>query len=278
MAPAFLLLVLLAAEPAPIPLAATGFTAVGLRPELAASYSETFALRLNQTGLVKVMTPRDVQAVVGAERQRQLLGCTDDSSSCIAELAGALGAEALVVGDLTQVGATLQLTVKVVDARDARVLFATLERLKTEEEVLDVLDRLARVAAERVHTVLRPGVPLPRPVLAAPAPPKSKAPLALVGVGAAAVVGGAVAWGLAAADYQALTVMPSPVPDLPSARALGASGAQKQLVGLSLLGGGAAVAVAGLLWYALQPAAAPVPAVSVLVGPSGVYVGVQGAL
>lgn len=59
--------------------------------------SEVLATHLREHGL-KVMTGRDIGAVLGLERQKQLLGCMDDSTSCSAELAGALGVGALVVG------------------------------------------------------------------------------------------------------------------------------------------------------------------------------------
>src|SRR3954468_24735019 len=153
MAP-LMLLAVLAADPtpaaAPPHLAAVGFSAVRIPADLAASFSETFALRLNQTKLVQVITPRDAAAVLGGERQRQLLGCSDDGTSCLAELAGALGADGIVTGEIAQVGSVIQLTVKVLGARDAKVLFETLERFKSEEEVLDALDRIAKVAAAQV--------------------------------------------------------------------------------------------------------------------------------
>ena len=88
------------AAPEPVTLASTGFNAVRIAPEVVASFSDTFALRLNETGKVKVMTSGDVAAVLGAERQRQLLGCSDAASSCMAELASALGADAIAIGDI----------------------------------------------------------------------------------------------------------------------------------------------------------------------------------
>src|SRR4051812_40954116 len=123
--PALLLLAILAADPPaqePVHIAAIGFTAVRVPADVAASFSETISLRLNQTKLVQMITPRDAAAVLGAERQRELLGCPAEGTSCLAELAGALGADAILTGEILQVGAVIQLTVKILAARDARVL------------------------------------------------------------------------------------------------------------------------------------------------------------
>lgn len=87
-------------------MAMIGFSGAAVSPELLSSYSETFALRLAEAGL-HVITPKDVAGMLGAERQRQLLGCASESASCMAELAGALAAEALITGDVSRIGNVL---------------------------------------------------------------------------------------------------------------------------------------------------------------------------
>ena len=39
---------------------------------------------------IRVMTSGEVAQVIGLERQKQLLGCSETGASCMAELAGAL--------------------------------------------------------------------------------------------------------------------------------------------------------------------------------------------
>lgn len=75
-----LLLCVLSAAPK---VAVTRFSVIDLRDARAEFYTEHFADRLHDQG-VDVVTPREVQALLGLDRQKQLLGC-DESSSCVTE-------------------------------------------------------------------------------------------------------------------------------------------------------------------------------------------------
>jgi hypothetical protein len=81
--------------------------------------------------------------------------------------------------------------------------------------------------------------------------------------GAVVLVAGAVVQGLAVADYTTLR----DAPGLSAARGsvLVTRGSTEQVVGLSVIGAGAAVGLAGLIWF-LLPAAPPI---SAWVGPQG---------
>src|SRR4051794_4567099 len=96
-------------QAAPIRVAAPGFATVGIAPELANVYVERFATVLASTGTVKVTTSRDIAQVIGLERQRQLLGCADETS-CLAELAGGLGVDAVLSGSLARTGSYITVT------------------------------------------------------------------------------------------------------------------------------------------------------------------------
>lgn len=253
------LLVLVVAA-APIQLASVGFTSVKVSRPLVASFEETFALRLSQGGTVRVTTPRDVITVLGIERQRQLMGCADDSSSCLAELAGALGSEGIVMGEVAQVGRVLQLTIKILSP-GGRPLYSTLRRVKGEEAMLAELDAVALEAVAALTTVLRPVKVVEAPpvkaaevVVTAPVPPPAApapvAPWVVLGVGGAFAVAGGVLQGLAVADFNRLSDHSAQV-DSPTA--LRDAGKLKQLIGLSLLGAGGAAVIAGALWLALVP-------------------------
>ncbi|MBS2031885.1 MAG: hypothetical protein JST54_28570 [Deltaproteobacteria bacterium] len=64
-----------------------------------------------------VMTPADIGAVIGVERQRQLLGCAEDS--CLADLAGAMGTEYIVYGRMAALEKDTALTISLVTSRTA---------------------------------------------------------------------------------------------------------------------------------------------------------------
>src|SRR4051812_36888184 len=72
---------------------------------LAAGEAELQAQRLAEkfSGYgIKVLTSHDVEAVLGMERQKQLMGCADDSS-CLTEIVGALGVDGILLADLGRI-------------------------------------------------------------------------------------------------------------------------------------------------------------------------------
>src|SRR5262245_60639309 len=91
----------LAAAAGDITVAVPGFSGTADVPSQKRDFLvEYFSDRLSAQGGVSVTTPAQISAVLGVERQKQLLGCSDSSESCSAELAGALGVEALIIGSL----------------------------------------------------------------------------------------------------------------------------------------------------------------------------------
>lgn len=104
----------------------------------------------------KVTTAAQLSAVLGMERQRQLLGCGEGSSSCAAELASALGADVVVQSTLARVGDSLRCTVAFVSGRDG----ATLERVAVDGPPGPMFERLREevgTTAAKLFTTLRPG-------------------------------------------------------------------------------------------------------------------------
>ncbi|MDP3500441.1 MAG: hypothetical protein Q8S33_08915 [Myxococcales bacterium] len=238
----------------PIQLASVGFTQVKVPKALVASFEETFASRLGESGALRVTTQRDIMTVLGVERQRQLMGCAEESSSCLAELAGALGSEAFITGDVSQVGRVLQLNVKILSP-SGKTLFSALRRVATPEAMLKELDAVAAEAVTKLTSLLRPPVPVEAPRVvevvepAAPAPRRPNVGAwVVVGVGGALVIAGGVFQGLAVSHFNQLDQLATPVLE---PAALRDQGKLEQTVGLSLLGGGAACLAAGLLWAVL---------------------------
>lgn len=123
-----------AAQAQPISVAVLDWSGGGLEPARMASLSEAFANQLSNAG-ASVNSPRTIAAVLGAERQRQLLGCSDASSSCLAEIAGALGTETIALGDLVKTSKAFRLSLKLITAKDASIL-ATWEGVASNDDEL----------------------------------------------------------------------------------------------------------------------------------------------
>lgn len=88
----------------------------------AESVSNYVQSQLNALNAYDVLGPNDVRAIIGQERQKQLLGCTEEASSCLAEIAGALNADRAMNGDLAIVGSSVLLNLSLLDMSTQKVI------------------------------------------------------------------------------------------------------------------------------------------------------------
>jgi hypothetical protein len=72
----------------------------GAPAELGAALSTVLAQSLSDLGPVAAVAQAELTSMLDIEAQQQAIGCTDDSSSCIADVVGALGADFYVSGRL----------------------------------------------------------------------------------------------------------------------------------------------------------------------------------
>ncbi len=145
----------LAAVPVAPKLAAAGFATVNVDSKKGDLFIEYFAQRLNRYG-IRVTTKSEIGALLGLERQKQLLGCSDEASSCLAELGGALGVDGVISGTAGQVGSGYVLTLKVVRARDGTAMGSYSGRVDSEDAVLDWLARTAQTFATELGLAVEP--------------------------------------------------------------------------------------------------------------------------
>lgn len=150
----------------------------GVDASLTAPLTEAVTNEVQARGYFEVMSSRDVQQLVGMERQRELLGCSDASKSCMAEISGALGARFILSGSVAKLGDAYQLTLSSLDSQKAQPLGRA--------------TRLAR-SLEALRTML-PFAVAEATATPAPPPPSRVLPYTLLGAGAAASLFGLV-WG-----------------------------------------------------------------------------------
>ncbi|MBK7860892.1 MAG: hypothetical protein IPJ65_20265 [Archangiaceae bacterium] len=199
---------------------------------------EYFSERLTAAGGLTVTTPSQIAAVLGVERQKQLLGCSDNSEACSAELAGALGVDALIIGSVAKVGEETAVTVKALDAKTSKVIASMSGRDRREEAVLDFLAAAATQLSAELLRKLRGVEVTPR------SPPsrfgvKVWLPAAL---GLAAGVTSAALFGYAKSSEGRLKSGDPTVGDQAAAHRLAQGASTAQLVSGVMLG----VAVAGV--------------------------------
>ena len=131
---------------APLKLASPGLTLVDVPADTGAFYSDHLAQKLSLRG-IRVVTPKEIQALLGLERQRQLLGCSELSGSCFTELANALGADGIVIGTIAKLGDRYHLDVKVLGASTGTQLGLYSGEADDEEAVIEELTRAADALA-----------------------------------------------------------------------------------------------------------------------------------
>lgn len=163
------------AAASPLRLVTPGLRVTNLKASLVQDFTDHLAAQLSERGLT-VVTASDVQQVLSLERQRQLLGCADDATSCITELAGALGADGVVTGTIVRLSKRFQVNVRVIDAHSAKALAVFSEQVDREDELFSALSRAAqKVAADlapliqaRSQQVVVPTAPPPVPSVSTP--------------------------------------------------------------------------------------------------------------
>jgi|CXWL01.1.fsa_nt_gi TolB-like protein len=91
-------------------------------------------------------TPKDIATLLGQERQRQLMGCSD-SSKCQVDLATLMNADGVLTGQLAKLEGKFQVNLKVVGATSASTLAVFSSSAKTLEELLPLLNTGAKQLA-----------------------------------------------------------------------------------------------------------------------------------
>ena len=151
--------------------------ALRVAPDEAVAITDAVLTYLQGRGLFEVLGTREIQTILGAERQKQLLGaCGDDSVACGADLSKLVSARFLLSGQLAKVGSAYQLTLQLVDTERAQ----TSSRSSKLAGSLEAIRELVPYAASEAT-----GSPLPPP-------PSRVLPITLLGVGGATLLSGGV--------------------------------------------------------------------------------------
>jgi hypothetical protein len=242
---------------AQLKLATVGFTQVGLTDAQASFYSEHFAVQLGAADdSVRVSTPKDMADLLGVEKQKQLLGCSETASSCMAELAGALGADGLITGQVAKVGKSYQVNVKVLAADGSKTLYLHSSKLLgTEEELIEELNTIAPNTIARVRAALGQGPAVaPVPVEAvSDGRRRSKLKLIPAALGLGVLVLGGAVLNSAKEKHNELTFEGGwSTLDPGKAMSLRDDGKNLLAIGTTLAVVGFVAMVGGLLWFLLS--------------------------
>ncbi|MBI5525764.1 MAG: hypothetical protein HY897_05475, partial [Deltaproteobacteria bacterium] len=140
-------------------------------PGIAAILTEIVLNDLHDLKKFRVVGQKDIGQMLSQEQQKQLAGCTD--TSCLVEIAGAMGTTYTLDGTVGVVGTSNVLSLSLIDVTKAAVISRKMAVLKGEREQL--LDAVHRLLKELMAPVLadegsRRGVTQTTPKAAASAP------------------------------------------------------------------------------------------------------------
>ena len=236
---------------------------------LAASLTEQISTELSRTQHIEAMSQSDLAAVLGLEREKQLLGCAEDSTSCFAELSAALGAQLLVTGSLARLGGAVRIDLKLIRTKDGVALHRDGRSTNQEAEVFGLLATMVKELAGRVAG--SGGVPTETATSSSSTSGAGPGPIVLMSAGAVALVAGIVVSGIAGSQWKNLN---DPVwaarTSWVDVKATGDSFNTNAILGPLIIGTGLAAASVGLLWRLL---ARPEPAVTLVLTGNALVIG-----
>jgi len=191
-------------------------TPKGVDRDVVDTVTNYMAVVLQQNPKLDVITGADVQQLAALEQSKAAVGC--DDSSCLAEIADALGAELVIFGQAGQLGKLLLINLSLFDSNAAKAVARQSVQARNLEEIPGKLDP---ALAKLINAAIPDSMPEP---IADAAPVEEPTKVAAVNDAAAA--------------------QPTPVSEVEAPAEGGGGGA---LLGYGLMGGGALLAAGGVV-------------------------------
>jgi hypothetical protein len=103
--------------------------------KLSNAVEEQLLDELHRGDRYEVIGSSDLTVILGVERQKELLQCDGQSSDCIAEIMGALGAPWVLASSVVHVGSQLRLDLKLIDTKQNKVRARVGRVVSSEDEL-----------------------------------------------------------------------------------------------------------------------------------------------
>ncbi len=106
----------------------------GIEKSVTNLLTELIIDKVSKLNRYTVMGQKDLEKMVFWEQNKQLQGCTD--SSCLVQIAGAMGASFYIEGSAGSVGSQYIITLKLIDAHKVEVVSRSTTRVKKDDDVM----------------------------------------------------------------------------------------------------------------------------------------------
>ena len=130
----------------PLKVAIMGLTAPGFNKATVENLYGILVAEIDSLPQYKVIARDEIEALLGLEQQKSLLGC--DDTSCLAEIAGALGVDKVIAGKVGKVGSTFVVNLTLIDHKTAAVENRVVRTVKGEED--ELIEAIATIGRELV--------------------------------------------------------------------------------------------------------------------------------
>ena len=106
--------------------------------------------QLDEVAGLKTVSRDDIEAMLGVEKQKDLLGCS--TTACAAEIGGAMGADFVLRGEVGQLGSSYNLNFSAIRSKGAAVAARTSTRVdQTEDAIADALPGLVADIVDKLN-------------------------------------------------------------------------------------------------------------------------------
>jgi TolB-like protein len=122
----------------------------GISEEDALTLTQLVTVEASDIGVFRTVSYKDLQTMVALEGDRQALGCAD--TSCLADLAGAIGARFVIYGRVSKLGSRTILQLNLIDSEAAKPLAR--EAAKASD-LGQLADQLPTIVGAVIHPALR---------------------------------------------------------------------------------------------------------------------------
>ena len=186
-----------AAPPAAaLPVLALDLEAVNVAPDTARAVNRLVVAALGELTGLHVTSQEDMRTLANLDASRQALDC--NAQSCLAEVAGALGASAVVFGSVTGLGSTTSITLSLFDSKTGLIKRRALETKNLDEVPAALRPALRELFVEAGLMTVEVPPPPPSPWV--------YAGIGTAAVGALALVGGVVTTTVCELQLQSATM------------------------------------------------------------------------
>lgn len=216
---------------------------IGVDEGTGGAFDRTVRARLDTLHVVEVQGA----VTLDLEQIQLALGCMGETTACLAQVATEMSSDIILVPTLATAGETLQATILIFDARDSTIRRTTREASghDASSQILGNVEGMLREAFGLPAAIAREDGPR---VVEPAAPGLSAVPFVLIGIGAAALIGGAIAGGLYLADADLYMQPVETAAQRDELDVILDRGNAEGLASSILLVGGGVLAATGLIW------------------------------